>query len=507
MKNAWKLLLLVGLAGVLGACGNNDETKENSGKEELTIVASFYPMYDFTKNIVGEEGTVELLVPAGTDSHDFEPSAKDIAKIQEADALVYNNENMEMWVPDVEASLEKENVKMIKATKDMLLMLGGEEEGHTHDHGEEGHHHELDPHVWLAPSLALKEVEAIRDQLSESYPEHAEAFEKNASAYMEKLQALDRKYSSAFAEAKQKSFVTQHAAFSYLALEYGLNQVPISGVSAEEEPSPARLAELKEFVEKNGIQYIYFEENAKSNVAETLAAETKIKTEVLNPLEGLTQQQMDDGENYLSVMEQNLKALQKTTDTENPKEENLTPVKEKTVYNGYFKDSEVKERPLTDWAGSWQSVYPYLTDGTLDQVMGYKAKKDSSKTAAEYKAYYETGYQTDVKEIKIKGDKMTFIFDDGTEASAEYKAVGYKILDYKAGNRGVRFLFEANEDTDAFKYIQFSDHGITPEKSGHFHIYYGNESQDALLEEMDHWPTYYPANLTGMEIAQEMLAH
>ncbi|MGG5318692.1 zinc ABC transporter substrate-binding protein AdcA [Enterococcus sp. AZ072] len=507
MKKAWKWLALLGLAGVLGACGNNEEKKENSGKDELTIVASFYPMYDFTKNIVGDAGKVELLVPAGTDSHDFEPSAKEIAKIQDADALVYNNENMEMWVPDVEDSLEKEDVKIIKATKDMLLMPGGEEEEHDHDHSEEGHHHELDPHVWLAPSLAIKEVEAICDQLSESYPEHAKTFEKNTADYVEKLQKLDSDYSSAFSNAKQKSFVTQHAAFSYLALEYGLNQVPISGVSAEEEPSPARLAELKEFVEKNGIQYIYFEENAKSSVAETLAAETKIKTEVLNPLEGLTQQQMDDGEDYVSVMEQNLKALRKTTDTENPKEENLAPTKEKTVYNGYFEDSDVKDRSLSDWAGNWQSVYPYLENGTLDQVMEYKTKKDSSKTAEEYKAYYETGYQTDVKEIKIKGDKMTFIFDDGTEKSAEYKSAGYKILNYKAGNRGVRFLFEAKGDTDAFKYIQFSDHGVQPEKSGHFHIYCGNESQDALLEEMDHWPTYYPSNLSGMDIAQEMLAH
>ena len=96
MKRVWKWVSLLGIAGVLAACGNNEETKENSDKDDLTVVASFYPIYDFTRNIVGEEGTVELLVPAGTDSHDYEPSAKDIAKIQEADALVYNNENMVM---------------------------------------------------------------------------------------------------------------------------------------------------------------------------------------------------------------------------------------------------------------------------------------------------------------------------------------------------------------------------------------------------------------------------
>ncbi|GCF95015.1 zinc ABC transporter substrate-binding protein AdcA [Enterococcus florum] len=496
----WVGLLLI--AGVLSACGTEKAAEKN---EELTVVASFYPMYDFTKNIVGEEGTVELLVPAGTDSHDFEPSARDINKIQEADAFVYNDENMEMWVSDVADSLKQENVTMIKATKDLLLLPASDE--HEHDHGEEGHHHELDPHVWLAPSLAMKEVEAIRDQLSEVYPEHAAIFSKNAQSYLEKLAALDQQYTEALSQAKQKSFVTQHAAFSYLALEYGLNQVPISGVSAEEEPSPARLAELKHFVETNGIEYIYFEQNAKSTVADTLADEANIKTAILNPLEGLTEKQMKAGEDYLSIMENNLKELRKTTDTENPNEKNLTPEKEKSVYNGYFKDEEVQKRPLSDWAGQWQSVYPYLQDGTFDQVMSYKAKKDPSKTVEEYKQYYETGYQTDVQEIEIKGSTITFVFEDGTEKSAEYQATGYEILKYSAGNRGVRFLFEAKEDTGAFKYIQFSDHGIHPAKSGHFHLYYGNHSQAELLKEMGHWPTYYPKKLSGKTIAQEMLAH
>ncbi len=102
---------------------------------------------------------------------------------------------------------------------------------------------------------------------------------------------------------------------------------------------------------------------------------------------------------------------------------------------------------------------------------------------------------------------MTFIFDDGTKKEANYVYTGKEILNYSAGNRGVRFLFESTDEDAAFKYIQFSDHMIAPSASHHFHIYFGNDSHEALLEEMDHWPTYYPTGMSGLEIAQEMLSH
>ena len=149
-----------------------------------------------------------------------------------------------------------------------------------------------------------------------------------------------------------------------------------------------------------------------------------------------------------------------------------------------------------------------LENGTLDQVFDYKAKLNDAKTAEEYKEYYTVGYQTDVASIVITKDSMEFIFDDGTSEKSDYRYAGKEILNYEAGNRGVRFLFEATDpDTQAFKYVQFSDHSIAPTDSEHFHIYFGNDSQEALLEEVDHWPTYYPTELSDLEIAQEMLAH
>ncbi|GCF94144.1 zinc ABC transporter substrate-binding protein [Enterococcus florum] len=316
MKKALFLLAAVAATGLLAACGNQGESNDADGK--IQVMATFYPMYEFTKEVVGDKGDVELLIPAGTEPHDFEPSAKDLAKISDSDVFVYNNAAFETWTEHLSDSVDTEKTTMIEASKHIDLMEGqahDHEEAHDHeaeDHAEEGHDHALDPHVWLDPVLAAKEVETIRDDLSKKYPEDKEAFEKNAAAYIEKLNSLDEQYRATFADAANKTFVTQHAAFGYLANRYGLTQESISGVSPDQEPSPSRLSELKHFVDEHQTKVIYFEENASSKVAETLSKETGVKLEVLNPLESLTEKQIDAGETYLSVMEDNLKALEES---------------------------------------------------------------------------------------------------------------------------------------------------------------------------------------------------
>lgn len=501
--------LMLFLFVVAGCATNNSNTSSTQAKQgKLKISTTFYPIYDFTKNIVGDEADVSLVIGAGVEPHDYEPSAKEIAKMSEADALVYDSEYMETWIPTVLKTLSDSKVKPISATKDMVLLPGGEEEEHDHDHSEEGHSHEYDPHVWLSPERAIKMVQTITKQLVEAFPDRKEVFEKNANAYIEKLTALHNDYTNAFKDAKQKNFVTQHTAFRYLALDYNLNQVGITGISPEAEPSASRLAELTKYVKENDIKVIYFEENASEKIAKTLADETGVELAVLNPIESLTKEQMDKGEDYISVMRENLAALKKTTDQPGKDIQPEKTTDNKTVHNGYFDDSAVKDRTLSDYAGEWQSVYPYLVDGTLDQVFDYKAKLKKTMTKEEFKDYYTKGYKSDITNINITDKTMEFKKEDGTTVKAEYKYVGYKILTYKKGNRGVRFLFEAVTPVEgAPKYVQFSDHNIAPVKAEHFHIFMGNESQEKLLEEMDNWPTYYPTKLSGLEIAQEMLAH
>lgn len=175
------------------------------------------------------------------------------------------------------------------------------------------------------------------------------------------------------------------------------------------------------------------------------------------------------------------------------------------IYKGYFEDDQIEERALSDWAGDWQSVYPYLQDGTLDPVMAQKAEH-GDKSADEYRAYYEIGYRTDVERITIEGDAVTF-FKEGTPLEARYASDGYEILTYEKGNRGVRFIFRKTEgDAAAPQYIQFSDHKIAPEAADHYHLYWGND-RAALLEELTNWPTYYPSSLSAEEIMDEMMAH
>ncbi|MBJ6745883.1 ZinT/AdcA family metal-binding protein [Streptococcus sp. 121] len=492
-------VLLLGLFLFLTAC------QSQGAKKDIQLVTSFYPIYEFSKKIVGDEADVQLLVQAGTEVHGYEPSAKDVSRIQEASSFLYMDPNMEMWVPDLEKSGVLSADRTIQASKNLIL-LPGQEEDHDHDHGAEEHSHELDPHLWLSPYRAKLLVASLRDQLKERYPDQAATFEKNAAAYLKELDQLDKSYQEKLAAYKGYTFLTQHTAFNYLAFDYQLQQESIVGLSTEEEPSLKRIQELADQVKEIGLKRIYVESSSSNKLAQTLASEAGVELGQLHTLEGVPQKDIDQGASYVSLMEENLvQLLAGFKDAAKPKASE--PVTEKTVANGYFEDKDIKDRTLSDWEGDWQSVSPYLESGQLDQVFDYKAKKKGDKTAQEYKDYYKIGYQTDVNQIKIKGNKVTFVTDKGEETYT-YKAAGYKILTYEKGNRGVRFQFEAEEaNAGRFKYLQFSDHQIAPTQSAHFHLYFGGESQEALWEELTNWPTYYPASLTGQEVAQEMVAH
>lgn len=304
MKKLTLVVLFMVSCLFLGACAQEGQSTSN---KQVKVMTTFYPMYAFTKAIVGDNGTVDLLIPAGTEAHDYEPSARDLAKISEAGMMVYNSNHFETWIKDVKKNMKDSQTTFVQASQGIQLLTSQEEnlaDGHEHD--------SVDPHVWLDPVLAQKEVTTIRDALIKKYPKYQKAFTQNAANYLAKLAKLNERYQTATSQAKNKTFVTQHAAFGYLAHQYGLNQVAIAGLSPDEEPSPSRLASLKTFIDENQVKVIYFEENASSKVAQTLAKETGVKLAVLNPLEGLTKKQMQAGEDYLSVMEDNLQALKES---------------------------------------------------------------------------------------------------------------------------------------------------------------------------------------------------
>ena len=303
-------ILLLSILFVVAGCGNKQETAKT---DKLQVVTTFYPMYDFTKNVVGDNGEVSVLMKAGTEPHDYEPSAKDIAKIADSDVFVYNSEEMETWIGSVLKNIDTKKTVVIDASKEIKLLEGShEEEDEDHDHDHEGHSHAHDPHVWLDPVLAKEEVNAIKEGLIQADKTNKASYEKNAKTYSDKLDALNEKFEVGLKDAKNRTFVTQHAAFAYLAARYDLKQVAISGISPDQEPSPAKLAELNDFVKENNIKVIYFEETASPKIAKTLAKETGATLAVLSPIEGITKEDQDQGIDYIKVMENNLKALQET---------------------------------------------------------------------------------------------------------------------------------------------------------------------------------------------------
>ena len=179
------------------------------------------------------------------------------------------------------------------------------------------------------------------------------------------------------------------------------------------------------------------------------------------------------------------------------------------IYSGFFYNDEIEARELSDWEGQWQSVHTYLADGDLDEVMEHKAEAadDSEKTAEYYKEYYTKGYETDIQYIDIHGSEVTFTDEEGEQQSADYEHDGHEVLEYERGNRGVRFVFKRVGDNDKMpKYIQFSDHAIAPQEALHYHLYWGDDRQE-LLDEVEHWPTYYPIDYTIEQIKADMMAH
>ena len=173
-----------------------------------------------------------------------------------------------------------------------------------------------------------------------------------------------------------------------------------------------------------------------------------------------------------------------------------------------FEDDEVKDRSLSDWAGEWQSPYPFVLDGTLDEAWEAMAETKGKMTAAEYKEYYKTGYETDIKSVKIDGDNITYTYDNGKSVSSDYKYTGYFIQDWSGGTRAAMYRFEAEDkNSGAPVYIEFNDHMIEPAEAEHFHLRMSNESYDAIADPEKYWPTFFPADMSGEDICDHLAGH
>lgn len=304
------IIMLVFLVSSIAGCGMSTKPQE----KKLQVVASVYPVQEFVKAVGKDRVDVSLLVPPGTEPHDWEPTAKDLAKIKGSALLVYHGAGLEHWVGAVVKPDLLGSAKAVEASKGIALLDAAESEAEDeHGPNHSGETHETkDPHVWLDPVLAQQEVKTILAALIEVDPAHASEYEANAAAYVKELQLLHDEYTVALQHTAKRELITSHAAFSYLAKRYQLQQVPVMGLSPDAEPTADKMAEIIRFCKAHQVKYIFFETLVSPKLAEVLSREAGASTLVLNPLEGLTVEEYKAGKSsYLTLMRENLQQLKK----------------------------------------------------------------------------------------------------------------------------------------------------------------------------------------------------
>ncbi len=288
MKKSLLTIVVFALVTMLTVLGGCTESSVNS-TQKINVITSFYPLYEIVKKIGGEKVTIRNIVPAGAEPHEYEPTPKDIVALNEADLVVVNGLGLEPWAKKALTELPRE-VKILNLSEALNASS--------------------DPHIWLDPVNYSKEAQFVAQKLSEIEPAEANIFQENAQKYIKELQELDQTFKSGLNACGTNNFVTNHAAFGYLAKRYNLNMIAISGLSPEAEPSPKEMAELSETIRQKKIKFILTESLVSPKIADTLANETGAQTLILNPLEGLTDEEIAQGKNYVTVMRDNLKNLQ-----------------------------------------------------------------------------------------------------------------------------------------------------------------------------------------------------
>ncbi len=249
--------------------------------QKIPVVASFYPLAYFAEQIGGERISVTNITPSGAEPHDYEPTTTDLTNIAKSTLLISIGPIFESWQGKVVAN----NVLQIATALPI---------------------ENNDPHVWLSPVLSKQIVTKITEALIEVSPENASYFETNKMNLLLKLSQLDEAFKKGLSRCTKHDIVTSHAAFGYIAHQYGFNQIAIAGLSPDEEPTPQKLTEITNLVREKNISYIFFESLVSPRLAQTIANETHAKTLVFNPLEGLTPEEIDRGTNYFSVQGENL---------------------------------------------------------------------------------------------------------------------------------------------------------------------------------------------------------
>lgn len=341
MKKLSVLLLVAVLALFTAACGDKSSTSQKTEeKDKLSIYTTVYPLSYFAQRIGGDYVEVASIYPAGANEHTFEPTQKDMMKLADADIFFYIGLGLEGFVENAKKTLANEDVTMVATADDVsddkLAVSTGhvhaEDEEHEadahdeHEHGttEEEHEHEgeehghdehehgdIDPHVWLSPTISQDLALAIKNTLVEKMPAQEATFNTNYDALVKELQDLDQDFQAMTDKAQNKTFFVSHAAFGYIAGQYGLTQVPIAGLNSQNEPSQKELTKIVDKANGLHIHYILFEQNVSSKLAEIIQKEVGAESLVLHNLSVLTADDEKNKETYFTLMQKNIQTLEK----------------------------------------------------------------------------------------------------------------------------------------------------------------------------------------------------
>ena len=264
------------------------------------VYASFFPVYDLTKRIVKDSWDVRTIIQGNQEPHDFELKAADMARLTKADLIIYNGAGMETFIPQLKESMHHDE-RFLDVSQGLTLLQNKDAKPQDHS--------SVNPHTWLSIKNALEQLDTLCKKFCALDSAHAAFYQENYQQARAEFEELDKQFAKQLrtVPAEKRYFVASHAAFNYLARDYGLTQVAVTGISPDNEPSAAQLAKIAQFVKAHNITTIFFEGSATPKVAETLARTTGARTSTLYTMEHLSEDDVNAG--YLQLMKRNLHAL------------------------------------------------------------------------------------------------------------------------------------------------------------------------------------------------------
>lgn len=502
----------MGMTGCSSSSSSSSKTEattqaaNKASAEPFSVVCTIFPEYDWVKEILGDHAdNVELtyLLDSGVDLHSYQPTADDMMKISNCDLFVYVGGESDEWVEDALAGAANKDMKVINlmdvlgdSAKVEELKEGMQESEHEHSHD-----HNTDFEDDDVKDRTLSEWDGswqstyplLLDGSLDEVWEHKAEEDDSMTA-----EDYKKKYTTAY-ETDAVTINIKAPEIEYVTAEKSIKaEYEYSGFYIRTKDDGSKQVRYK-FEKKSGddsaAKYIVFSDH-------NIEPSEPEHFHLYSGNDGFDTL-VEEGTHFPTYYPSALTAddiVEEMTGGESHDHDHSKEV-------STFEDDEVKDRPLSDWEGDWQSAYPLVLDGSLDEAWEHKSE-DGSMTAEEYKDYYTKGYKSDYNAISIHNDHIKFTDKNGKVTESDYKYTGYFIQDWSTGTRAAMYRFEAEDkNSGAPVYIEFNDHIIEPEKAEHFHIRMSNESYDAIVDPEGNWPTFFDAALSPEEVCDEVIGH